>query len=116
MRATIERLLRFIELSGEPVLASFLVISDHEIEESAMKRINRLVESDVRDAGVIGQGRSASSALTTPWEAPPRAQAISVGARASALAQANAASSLRAGGPTALISGVFGILMGFFLT
>ncbi len=33
VRAAFERLLRFIELGGEPVLASVPVISDHEIEE-----------------------------------------------------------------------------------
>lgn len=33
VRAAFERLLRFIELGGEPVLASIPVISDHEIEQ-----------------------------------------------------------------------------------
>ncbi len=33
VRAAFEQLLRFIELGGEPVLASFPVISEHEIEE-----------------------------------------------------------------------------------
>ncbi|MCP4201733.1 MAG: HEAT repeat domain-containing protein, partial [bacterium] len=33
VRAAFERLLRFIELGGEPVLASVPVISEHEIEE-----------------------------------------------------------------------------------
>ncbi len=33
VRAAFQKLLRFIELGGEPILASFPVISDHEIEE-----------------------------------------------------------------------------------
>jgi hypothetical protein len=48
VRAAFERLLRFIELGGEPVLASVPVISDHEIEElklaSPQEQAERLLE------------------------------------------------------------------------
>lgn len=51
VRAAFERLLRFIELSGEPVLASFPVISDHEIEELKLvlpqEQAERLLERAV---------------------------------------------------------------------
>ena len=51
VRAAFEKLLWFIELGGEPVLASFPVISDHEIEElklaPSQEQAERLLERAV---------------------------------------------------------------------
>ncbi len=55
VRAAFERLLRFIELGGEPVLASVPVISEHEIEELRLagpqEQAERLLERAINGYG-----------------------------------------------------------------
>ena len=66
VRAAFERLLRFVELGGEPVLASVPIISDHEIEElrlaSPQEQAERLLER------AINGYRGAPTALLAPLE------------------------------------------------